>query len=304
MQIIINQNAGTVLQLGEQKIKEIITRNTLSVQDIYFYEPDAFFERLENLEGADQPLLIGGGDGTIRGAAGVLNKNNISFGIIPLGTMNLLARDLNIPVDLHNCIEAYANGHIEAAIDLGVINDHIFLCCAALGTMPEASEVREKMRANDDEFIIPQLTAFVLSQIDRRNRKQLNLTMDNIVRSVKTSALVVSNNQYVPQQGWDDNNFRRASLQDGLLGIYSAAPYSWWDKVRMLSRLQLGNWRDDPAITEWLSETLAINTLNQTELVSLDGEPQEMETPLHFSIRPKALSLIVPKTSIPTAKVA
>lgn len=294
--ILINKNAGTVERRGVEDIENIISESGIQTDSVQFLEPQDLFDTLKRLNGQkDKRILVGGGDGTIRSAAAILKEKSHSFGVLPLGTMNLLARDLKIPVDLKEAINAYAADCETLKIDLGIVNDkYVFLCCAALGTIPAASKVRERMRKNREPFIMPQLTAFVLSEIDRSNRKRLQLQMGGNVKSLKTAALVISNNQYTPQDKWDDSNFKRASLQDGQLGIYSAAPYSFWDKIRMMASLTLGNWKADPAITEWLSDKLEVRAANDTELVSLDGEPQDIEMPLSFSIQRHALSIIVP----------
>lgn len=45
-------------------------------------------------------VAVAGGDGTLNCAAGMLAGSGVALGILPLGTMNLLAKDLGIPLDL------------------------------------------------------------------------------------------------------------------------------------------------------------------------------------------------------------
>ena len=61
--------------------------------------------------GADV-VLVGGGDGTVRVVADVLAHTDIAMGLLPLGTGNLLARNVHLDIgDLHGCVEIALFGH-------------------------------------------------------------------------------------------------------------------------------------------------------------------------------------------------
>ncbi len=292
--IYINEGAGTVRRMGKAALEALISASGLDVECLYFLEPHDMLEKIRECD-EGVPVLIGGGDGTIRSCAAYFAKKNISFGVLPLGTMNLLARDLNIPDQIDSALGAYARGVEMFEIDAGMVNDEMFLCCSGLGTMPEASEYREQYRGDSQPILIPRLTAYVLRQMDRMNRKKLTLFLDGKKQKIKTSALVISSNQYGPQGRWTEENFLRTSLQDGILGVYSAAPYTFWDKLRLLFRLRMGDWKRDKALQEWDCTDLKIESHDETVLLSLDGETQEFDMPLEFSILPKHIKILIPK---------
>jgi len=297
--IYINQKAGTVSHMGQAALEALISSSDLPVAHLYFLKPEDLIDKICH-EPPDAPILVGGGDGTIKACAECLMENQTPFGILPLGTMNLLAKDLDIPLPLDETLAAYAKGVETYPIDVGRVNDAIFLCCVGLGTIPEASKYREEHRSDSQPVLIPRLTAYVLRQIDRFNRRKLTLTLDSTKKKkIKSAALVVSNNQYGPQGQWNEENFRKLSLQDGKLGVYSAAPYSFWDKLRLLSRLFLGNWKKDEALQEWQCSTLGLACAEPSVLLSLDGETQTFDTPLTFSILPRRLQILIPKGVIP-----
>ncbi|NCT40295.1 MAG: hypothetical protein GW778_01355, partial [Alphaproteobacteria bacterium] len=143
-------------------------------------------------------------------------------------------------------------------------------------------------------LLMPRLTVFVLDQMDQVKHRYLRLTMDGVQKSLKTAALVISNNHYQPQEQWSDNNFMRESLSHGQLGVYSAAPKTIWDRIRIITRLGFGDWRKDPFVAEWKAETVTVRTKRAEELVSLDGETMTLETPLNFWINRRALNVLVP----------
>lgn len=293
--ILINRDAGTVRNLGTQSLEQSIIDSNLNVNSLYFCSPEELLERLGTLK-SNENILIGGGDGTIKSSAEIIMQRSMSMGILPMGTINLMARDLNIPVDIYECLNLYAADTQEYKIDVGLVNDEIFLCCVGYGTMPETSKLREKHRNDSQPILIPRLTAYVLKQMDRKNRKRVRLSLDGQNKTIETSAIVFSNNEYSPQEEWSENNFSRPSLQDGYLGIYSAAPYSFWDKIRLLGKLGFGNWQSDKALQDMRAKSVTLNVKENPALFSLDGETLELETPVRFRIKEKALSLILPRS--------
>jgi len=141
---------------------------------------------------------------------------------------------------------------------------------------------------------MPRLTVFVLDQMSKTKHRMVEMAVDGKKKRFKTAALVISNNQYSPDKKLTKNNFFRSSLQDGILGVYSATPRSIWDRLRLIARLQFGNWRGDTVVKEWSGETISLNTKNSYELISLDGETKNMKMPLNFWINQEALTLLVP----------
>ena len=292
--IYINKHAGTVSDMGYSKLENMIERSEIGVESLHFLGAERLIEKVEQDDGKF-PILIGGGDGTIRSCAAHFVDKEKAFGILPLGTMNLLAKDLDIPVRLEDAVSSYAAGSEIYEMDVGKVNDEIFLCCASLGTMPETSEYRERHRGDSAPLLMPRITAYILKQMDRRYHKRLWLKLDqNKSQKLKTAALVISNNQYGPQGQWTEGNFKRPSLQDNILGVYSATPYSFTDKLRLLLNLGLGDWKKDEALREWECKKLEVRSTESNMLLALDGETQRFAMPLRFSVLHKGLKMIVP----------
>lgn len=293
--IYINENAGTVKNLGRTAIEDIISTSNLGINHVYFLPAKDLFKRLKSAD-KNARILIGGGDGTIRSAAKTLMKSGRGFGILPMGTMNLLAKDLDIPLKLDETLRAYADNPKKTAIDAGIVNNkEIFLCCAGIGTMPETSKYRERYRDDSEPVLIPRLTAYVLRQMDKAARRKMTLNIDGKKKKLKAAALVISNNQYGPQGQWNEENFLRPSLQDGILGLYAAAPRSFWEKLRLLLKLKIGDWKKDDALREWSAKNLIVTCDNKSLLLSLDGETCTFHCPIHFGILEKQINLWVPK---------
>lgn len=87
-------------------------------------------------------VIAAGGDGTVRAVAEALRGSGVSLGIVPAGTGNLLARNLQLPLGSLDSSTAIAFGGVDRAIDLGVATvspgrgtttEHVFLVMAGLG---------------------------------------------------------------------------------------------------------------------------------------------------------------------------
>ena len=292
--IFINKISGFVLNEGEDSIRTLITESGLPVKTIEFLEPEALMERLESLSEGDGPILVGGGDGTIRCCVSALINKDIPFGILPMGTMNLLAQDIGLPVKQGEAIAAYSADTTERSVDVGVVNEEYFLCCAGIGIMPEASTYRETLRENNDITMYPKLTTFVLERMDTNNYAAMQIEIPPRRFSMRTASLVVSNNQFAAHTQIGDNQFKKDSLQDGELGIYALESRGWVHRLRFFLKLGIGGWKSDPLVKEWVSPKATITPATKIVPVSLDGEPIEMTAPLKFSIKPLGLKLLIP----------
>ncbi len=292
--ILINKNAGTVLNQGEEQIERQIT-DVLNgrVRNLHFLMPDEINQYLDRYKNSSNQLLIGGGDGTISAAARQLQPHDKPFGILPLGTMNLLAGDLNISPDFITALTQYWQ-HERTHIDVGAVNDKIFLCNAVLGVVPEATKVREKARRTRSLTSWSHLITAVMKGFDEKNRKKIVLYWNKRKEQKQANAIIVANNSYVRQPKQAHDRLKRPSLTCGKLSIYTAKPANLFDSARLLFRLTAGDWQRDRAIDAFETETLDIDIKEDKALLTIDGELEEVPTPLHFTVKPKALPLLVP----------
>lgn len=84
-------------------------------------------------DGVDR-VLVWGGDGTVRRCIQTVIDDELdaSIGILPAGTGNLLATNLNIPIDLRGAVDVAVNGE-PRPLDVGVMNDMHFAVMAGTG---------------------------------------------------------------------------------------------------------------------------------------------------------------------------
>lgn len=82
-------------------------------------------------EGAER-VLVWGGDGMVQRCSGELAGSGVPVGILPAGTANLLAANLELPTDLEGAVRV-ALGDATRTIDLGRIDGEHFAVMAGLG---------------------------------------------------------------------------------------------------------------------------------------------------------------------------
>lgn len=89
-------------------------------------------------------VLVAGGDGTIASAASVLAGTSTALAILPGGTLNHFARDHGIPTDLEEALHVAEHGRV-IAVDVGSLNDQLFLSTSSVGVYVRFVETRDRL---------------------------------------------------------------------------------------------------------------------------------------------------------------
>lgn len=292
--ILINKDSGSAQYLGQGKLRRLVKDSAIDAQSFRFLGAEELLESFDALCHKRERVLIGGGDGTMKACAAIALKRKSGFGIIPLGTMNLLARDIGVPEDIEEALNCYAVNAREDLFDVGMINNQLFLCCAGIGTIPEASEFREETRDDNAFVAFPRLAGVIWASLEKLKNQSISLNIDGKIQKIRSSSLVISNNSFNEDPSIGVDGLKKESLTDGKLGVYSVSPRTVMDRLRVLSRLALGSWQKDPVVQTWHGEAVSVFTKQHQQLLSLDGETVVMKTPLECRIKPSSLPLLVP----------
>jgi diacylglycerol kinase family enzyme len=98
----------------------------------------------EALDEGAQRVLVAGGDGTIGSAATAIAGTGAELAILPCGTLNHLAKDLDIPLDLEQAARVAITGR-AVAVDAAVVNDRLFLNTSSVGAYVAFVRARERL---------------------------------------------------------------------------------------------------------------------------------------------------------------
>lgn len=239
---------------------------------------------------AHRTIVAGGGDGTLNAVAGALVDSEVAFGVLPLGTYNHFAKDLQIPLTLEGAIEVLVRGNIRA-IDVGEVNGHTFLNNSAIGLYPHLVELRERQRRLLGVGKTTAMTRAVLRTFRRLPSLAVHVDAEHAAISARTRSVFVGNNVYVLTGGELGSRNR---LDEGRLCVYVTPHVSRGRLIAMALQALLGRMPRDDELRLVHAGEVWIRTGQRHVRVSLDGEIRRLRAPLHYRIRPRALRVVVP----------
>jgi len=241
-------------------------------------------------ERGDPLLVVGGGDGTISAAAAALVGTETLLGILPLGTLNHFARDLGIPTDLVEAAKLIA-ARPERHVDVGEMNEHIFINNSAIGLYPRMVVDRDAQQERLGRSKRVAMVIASLRTLARFNHQRLTLTVNDAKQRVDTPLLFVGNNEYRTDLGAAG---RRQSIEDGELSVYVMRKKTRRGFVAATVRALFDRTRPDDMEKIDGVERLRVGSHRGSLVVSLDGEVVRAIPPLDYRIRKRALRVIAP----------
>lgn len=252
-----------------------------------------------HMHGQPKVLVAAGGDGTINAVASAVVNTRNALGVIPAGTLNHFARDLAIPLTLQGAAASLVSGH-EIQVDVGVVNERLFLNNSVIGLYPVYRAAREAyerrgLGANRITRFLAVLRG-ILRVLWHLPQLQLLLTLDD-GRSLNicTAFVLIANNEHEVEQ-W--NIGHRECLDRGQLWIYILKKSTRWSLVRFFFRFLFKRFSRHEAFHIFKTRAVRVDTKTQHLRVGIDGEIVRLETPLEYRSLPRALRVIAPRKGV------
>jgi diacylglycerol kinase family enzyme len=239
-------------------------------------------------------IFVSGGDGTINAVVRALGDRRLPLGIIPSGTMNLLARELGMPLDFEAAVAALLDAE-PYAIDLARVNGEPFLCHSMIGLMPHIARVREQARGQGHGRwrLSPRVLRKSLWLWRTYPQLGVELVAGGTTLQLVTRAITVSNN---PLREGTAPIPLRDRIDRGTLGIYVLRDRSRWGLFRLAAKILAGTWHEDRDVVAYEAPSLVIDLGARRPITaSNDGEAIQLETPLRYTIEPGALTVLRPR---------
>jgi diacylglycerol kinase family enzyme len=288
---ILNAKAGFVLQQGEAIVEAVAQafRDCGHSIEVACVEPGEIEAAIDKavVRGDIDTLVIGGGDGTQGLAAAKLAGQDIALGVLPFGTVNLLGRDLEIPLELDDAVKALA-GAERATIDLGEVNGRVFHSLIGLGFFARMADERQRARK---QIPFARSLAFLLAlsrAILRVGTMEVAFEADGRRTTRRCAAVMITNNRYREQP------IRRARLDEGVLEINIVRGARQAALLRAGFDLVAGRWRRADSIEQIVAREVTITARRTRIHASIDGERVALTVPLKVQIRPQALTVLRP----------
>ena len=260
--------------------------------DVELVAGDRLAARAKAAADAGAELVIAaGGDGTVSAVAGALVGTRAALGILPLGTLNHLARDLGIPFDLGQAAAVIGAGQ-QRVIDVARLNDRIFVNNSAIGLYPlfVADREGQEQRLGRSK----RLSMFVagLRTLARFHHHRLTLTIDEgQSETIETPLLFVGNNDYRLDLG---SAGQRDSISDARLSVIVMRRMGRAGFFIAMLRALAGRSLPGDMIKLDDVQRLTVASRRSCLTVSSDGETERLAPPLDYRIDPAALRVMAP----------
>jgi diacylglycerol kinase family enzyme len=243
-------------------------------------------------------VVAAGGDGTINAVAQVVLKSGCPFGVLPQGTFNYFSRTHGIPLDTAEATHALLHASVRP-VQVGLLNDRVFLVNASLGVYPQLLEEREAYKQQFGRHRLVAVWAGVVTLLRAPRPLRLRLEHAGEVRVLRTATLVVGNNSLQLQQlGLPEAR----AVQQGQLAAIAVRPVGPLAMVGLLLRGALGRLADADHVVNFACDRLTVWPYGRRRLkVAMDGEVAWLSPPLVFQVAPHSLPLLVPTRDSPVS---
>ena len=290
--VIINATSGTNDKESEkERLAELFASRGLKTRITLARSGHEIVELARRAVREDcDPVVAGGGDGTINAVASALVGTARTLGVLPLGTLNHFAKDLKIPLDLEGATSNILDGRV-ASVDVGEVNGRIFLNNSSLGLYPSIVRQREKQQQRLGRGKWPAFVWAALSVLRRYPFLNVRLSTDKGEMVRRTPFIFIGNNEYEMESF---NVGARSCLDAGQLSLYTSQRTGRLGLLRFAVRALFGGLRHEKDFDAVCTKEVWIDTRRRRLRVATDGEVTVMNTPLHYRVRPGALRVLVP----------
>ena len=233
-------------------------------------------------------VVAAGGDGTINDVIQGLAGTETALGVLPMGTVNVWAREVGIPVHALLAREALLHG-TRRRVDLGKAGDRYFLLMAGVGFDAEVALHAEQSRLKRVGLKMVDYGATTLRLGVTRRPTRVTLHANGRTKDANVLMILIGNTRlYAGAFSFA----KRAMADDGLLDLVVMGDGSIPFRMSVFTRALWRRASLGPYVR--YSRFREIELHSQTPLdVQVDGEPIG-KLPMRFSVAPQALTVIVP----------
>ncbi|GAC1496354.1 MAG: diacylglycerol kinase family protein [Pseudarthrobacter sp.] len=242
-------------------------------------------------------VLVGGGDGTVRVVAESLAHTDTAMGIIPLGTGNLLARNVELDVnDLRANIQTALFGqqrYIDTArmgienSRTGYASEHLFLVIAGIGMDAE-------ILADTNDGLKKAVGWLAYTEAGMRHlpgrRRKVSVSLDDSPEQARNIRTVLFANCGLVPGGIDF--IPEAMIDDGMLDVVVMSPRSAFGWLAMYGKILFKHRGNLPIMTVYRAGKIVIKCPEPMP-TQIDGDPSGLATKVTVQVAPRSLLIRV-----------
>lgn len=235
-----------------------------------------------------------GGDGTLSAVGGVVLGSGVPFGILPQGTFNYFGRTFGISQDTEAALACLLDAVIQP-VDVGLLNERVFLVNASLGLYPQLLEDREAYKRRYGRSRLVALWSAIVTLMHAHRSLHVQIDLEGQPRRhMHTPTIVVGNNALQLEQIGID---QVEEIERHHLVAMTARSRGTLSLYGLLIRGLLSRLGEDENVISFGFDTMTVRPRRGRKQikVAMDGEICRMNAPLKFRVAPDKLPLLVPR---------
>ena len=243
-------------------------------------------------------VFVAGGDGSVGRVASALAGTEVALGVLPAGTANVWARELGIErldwihlFALEKAAGRLARGEIQK-VDMGIANGQEFLLWAGIGLDARIVGSIEPRQRWEKAFGTVHYGLLALWKSIGWEGVELKVTVGDQVWEDRYLVAIASNIRMYA--GGLVELSPDARFDDGKLDFWLIGGNSLRDAVTRVAQILLGMHVDAPDVVHFQAEQALFEATSDIRM-HFDGEPEVLESPLHFETMPSSLNVLMPE---------
>lgn len=243
---------------------------------------------------AEGVVVAAGGDGTINAVAQAALGSGRPFGVLPQGTFNYFSRTHGIPSDTRAAAELLTRARAYP-VQVGRINERVFLVNASLGLYPQLLEDREAFKQQYGRSRLVAVASSLATLMRHHRLLRLRIERGNGVHDLRTPTLFVGNNRLqLEQTGFAESR----ATERGLLAAVAIKPVGTLAMLWLMLRGAVGRLGEADNVESFAFRRITVTPVGllggRRIKVATDGEIAWMTGPLEFGVASDALMLLRP----------
>jgi diacylglycerol kinase family enzyme len=265
----------------------------------YGWQPEVHVTREEDdlnevvklgLEKGCDVVLAGGGDGTVSAVASALVGSDVPMAVIPTGTANFLAKQLDLPLKLEDAFEYLMQQPDILHLDAMCIGERHYVLNASVGF--SSALIENTSRENKRRFGFLAYIWTAIRVLIGLQPYRFNLVVDGVAHSLRASEVFISGTSLLKEEALFKDVKMRAD--DGQLELFVVKARTARDYFLLLWDIVRGRVRRSHEMSYYpLRKQVKINT-KKPLIVQADGEVIGY-TPVKIKVVAQAVPVLVPR---------
>ncbi len=241
-------------------------------------------------------IVAAGGDGTVSGVASGMIHSDIPLGILPCGTGNALARDMDIPLTLPEALDVLTAAQAFQCVDALQVGERYYILNISMGASAQA--MLDAEREHKRRFGILAYIWAGMRQLAGVQPHRFEVEIDGVQHTARASDVVVANSSIIGL-----SQLRLAPdirLDDGRMDVCVIRTRSLWDYAQILwDILRLRQKRNSHVKFYKATESVTIAD-QQAQALPVQGDGEFIgRASVTVTLVPDAVRLVVGKRELP-----